>query len=57
MIENYLKTKGGKAGKTVIYNEVNETTNLDEFRLIYAAFYGNLLMLQALLNYGVGLDG
>ena len=56
-IVNYLKSKGGKPGKTVPYNEVNETSSLDEFRLIYAAFYGDLFMLQALINIGIGLDG
>jgi ankyrin repeat protein len=56
-IVNYLKSKGGRPGKTVLYNEVNETTSLDEFRLIFAAFYGDLFMLQALFNIGIGLDG
>ena len=40
-----------------MYNEVNLTAGLDEFRLIYAAFYGDLYMLQDLFNIGVGLDG
>ncbi len=56
-IEKYLKTKGGKPGKTVIYHEVNQTTSLDEFRLIYAAYYGDLFMLKILFNIGVGING
>ena len=40
-----------------MYTEVNETTSLDEFRLIYASYFGDIKILYSLHSLSVNLNG